>query len=79
MSEKTVLPSLARVVRGLVLLFWGVPALLLTGLVVAGGIWPTLLTGLSETATAPLALRSSDAVTVIAMAPSPTTSQQLPA
>jgi hypothetical protein len=30
MSEKTVLPSLARVVRGLVLLFWGVPALLLT-------------------------------------------------
>lgn len=29
MSEKTVLPSLARVVRGLVLLFWGVPAMLL--------------------------------------------------
>jgi hypothetical protein len=54
------------------------PALVLTALVVAGGIWPTLLTGLSETATAPLALRSSDAVTVIASA-APLTSSSLPA
>jgi len=54
------------------------PALVLTALVLAGGIWPTLLTGFSETATAPLALRSSDAVTVIAMAPA-TASSQLPA
>jgi NAD(P)H-quinone oxidoreductase subunit 4 len=44
------------------------PALVLTALVVAAGIWPTLLTGLSEGATAPLALRSSEAVTVIASA-----------
>ncbi|MFZ9621039.1 MAG: complex I subunit 4 family protein [Prochlorococcaceae cyanobacterium] len=51
---------------------WGerAPALVLTALVVLGGIWPTLLTGLSEADTAPLALRSSDAVTVIAGVPS---------
>jgi NAD(P)H-quinone oxidoreductase subunit 4 len=49
----------------------------LTTLVLAGGIWPTLLTGFSETATAPLALRSSESVTVIALAPSSTS--QLPA
>ncbi|NDC34558.1 MAG: NADH-quinone oxidoreductase subunit M [Synechococcaceae bacterium WB9_2_112] len=42
------------------------PALVLTAFVVLGGIWPTLLTGLSEGDTAPLALRSSEAVTVIA-------------
>lgn len=42
------------------------PALVLTVLVVLGGLWPTALTGFSETDTAPLALRSSDAVTVIA-------------
>jgi len=42
------------------------PALVLTALVVLGGLWPTALTGFSETDTAPLALRSSDAVTVIA-------------
>ena len=55
---------------------WGerAPALVLTALVVVGGIWPTLLTGLSETDTAPLALRSSEAVTVIAGVP---TSHQL--
>jgi NAD(P)H-quinone oxidoreductase subunit 4 len=53
------------------------PALVLTTLVLAGGIWPTLLTGFSETATAPLALRSSESVTVIALAPSSTS--QLPA
>jgi len=41
----------------------------LTALVLVGGIWPALLTGCSEDATAPLALRSSDAVTVIAAAP----------
>lgn len=54
---------------------WGerAPALVLTALVLVGGIWPTFLTGLSEDATAPLALRSSDAVTVIAMAPPSTT------
>jgi NADH:ubiquinone oxidoreductase subunit 4 (subunit M) len=40
--------------------------LVLTALVVLGGLWPTALTGFSETDTAPLALRSSDAVTVIA-------------
>ncbi|MBM5796834.1 MAG: NAD(P)H-quinone oxidoreductase subunit D4, partial [Cyanobacteria bacterium K_Offshore_0m_m2_072] len=56
---------------------WGerVPALVLTALVLVGGIWPTFLTGLSEDATAPLALRSSAAVTVIAMAPPTTTSE----
>ncbi|MFM8974851.1 MAG: proton-conducting transporter membrane subunit, partial [Vulcanococcus sp.] len=54
------------------------PALVLTALVLVGGIWPTLLTGLSETATAPLALRSSEAVTVIASAASLAPSQ-LPA
>ena len=50
---------------------WGerAPALVLTALVVLGGIWPTLLTGLSEADTAPLALRSSEAVTVIAGVP----------
>jgi NAD(P)H-quinone oxidoreductase subunit 4 len=53
------------------------PALVLTTLVLAGGIWPTLLTGFSESATAPLALRSSESVTVIALAPSSTS--QLPA
>lgn len=51
------------------------PALVLTALVLVGGIWPTLLTGLSEADTAPLALRSSDAVTVIAAAPIPATSE----
>ena len=54
---------------------WGerTPALVLTALVVVGGIWPTLLTGWSQDVTAPLALRSSDAVTIIAMAPPITT------
>ena len=56
---------------------WGerAPALVLTTLVLVGGIWPTLLTGWSEDATAPLALRSSDAVTVIAIAPQTTTTE----
>ena len=45
------------------------PALVLTGLVVLAGLWPTAITGFSETATAPLALRSSEAVTVIAITP----------
>lgn len=56
---------------------WGerIPALVLTALVLVGGIWPTLLTGFSETATAPLALRSSTAVTVIAQAPQTTPSE----
>ncbi len=59
---------------------WGerVPAVVLTALVLVAGIWPTLLTGFSEASTAPLALRSSDAVTVIALAPA-TTPSQLPA
>lgn len=50
---------------------WGerTPALVLTALVLLAGLWPTALTGFSESATAPLALRSSDAVTVIALAP----------
>ena len=49
---------------------WGerAPALVLTALVVLGGIWPTALTGFSEASTAPLALRSSEAVTVVALA-----------
>ena len=49
---------------------WGerAPALVLTALVLLGGLWPTALTGFSEADTAPLALRSSDAVTVIAEA-----------
>jgi NAD(P)H-quinone oxidoreductase subunit 4 len=42
------------------------PALVLTALLVLGGLWPTALTGFSDADTAPLALRSSDAVTVIA-------------
>jgi NAD(P)H-quinone oxidoreductase subunit 4 len=54
------------------------PALVLTGLVLLAGLWPTALTGFSEAATAPLALRSSEAVTVIAMAPA-TAPSQLPA
>ena len=58
---------------------WGerTPALVLTALVLLAGLWPTALTGFSESATAPLALRSSDAVTVIALAPVP--SAQVPA
>ena len=58
---------------------WGerAPALLLSALVLIAGLWPTALTGFSETATAPLALRSSDAVTVIAMASA--SSAELPA
>ena len=60
---------------------WGerTPALVLTALVLVAGLWPSMLTGFSETATAPLALRSSDAVTVIAMAPANLNSAQLPA
>ena len=59
---------------------WGerVPAVVLTALVLVAGIWPSLLTGISEASTAPLALRSSDAVTVIALAPA-TSPSQLPA
>ena len=45
------------------------PALVLSALVLLAGLWPSMLTGFSETATAPLALRSSDTVTVIASAP----------
>ncbi|MEY4360487.1 MAG: hypothetical protein RLZZ631_1973 [Cyanobacteriota bacterium] len=58
---------------------WGerAPALVLSALVLITGLWPGALTGFSETATAPLALRSSDAVTVIAMAPA--NSAELPA
>ena len=58
---------------------WGerTPALVLTALVLLAGLWPTALTGFSESATAPLALRSSDAVTVIALAP--VSSAELPA
>ena len=52
------------------------PALVLTSLVVITGLWPTALTGFSEAATAPLALRSSESVTVIALNLS---SPQLPA
>ncbi len=44
------------------------PALVLTALVVVTGLWPAALTGFSEAATARLALRSSDAVSVTASA-----------
>jgi NAD(P)H-quinone oxidoreductase subunit 4 len=54
------------------------PALVLTVLVLVTGIRPSLLTGFSEASTAPLALRSSDSVTVIAQAPASAPSQ-LPA
>ncbi len=53
------------------------PALVLTSLVLLAGLWPTALTGFSESSTAPLALRSSAAVTVIALAP--TSTAELPA
>ena len=53
------------------------PALVLSSLVLLAGLWPTALTGFSESSTAPLALRSSAAVTVIALAPTSTT--ELPA
>jgi NAD(P)H-quinone oxidoreductase subunit 4 len=58
---------------------WGerVPALVLSALVLLTGLWPSALTGFSASATAPLALRSSEAVTVIAVAPAP--SVELPA
>jgi len=58
---------------------WGerIPALVLSALVLLAGLWPPALTGFSESATAPLALRSSEAVTVIAMAPAQST--ELPA
>jgi NAD(P)H-quinone oxidoreductase subunit 4 len=60
---------------------WGerAPALVLTALVVAGGIWPTVLTGWSEDATASLALRSGETVTVIAAAPPSSSLQELSA
>jgi len=54
------------------------PALVLTVLVLLTGIRPSLLTGFSEASTAPLALRSSESVTVIAQAPAFAPSQ-LPA
>lgn len=53
------------------------PALVLSSLVLLAGLWPTALTGFSESSTAPLALRSSAAVTVIALAP--TSTAELPA
>jgi NAD(P)H-quinone oxidoreductase subunit 4 len=53
------------------------PALVLTSLVLLAGLWPTALTGFSESSTAPLALRSGAAVTVIALAP--TSTAELPA
>ncbi|MEY3757726.1 MAG: hypothetical protein RLZZ263_880 [Cyanobacteriota bacterium] len=55
-----------------------VPALVLTVLVVITGIWPAGLTGWSEASTAAIALRPSDAVAVIAVAPS-SSSSLLPA
>jgi NAD(P)H-quinone oxidoreductase subunit 4 len=50
---------------------WGerLPALVLTALVVLAGIWPAGLTAWSETSTAAIALRSSEAVALIAIAP----------
>jgi NAD(P)H-quinone oxidoreductase subunit 4 len=54
------------------------PAVVLTLLVLITGLWPTGLTGWSEASTAALALRSSDAVAVIALAPE-TSPSQLPA
>ncbi|MEB3297744.1 MAG: NADH-quinone oxidoreductase subunit M [Cyanobacteriota bacterium] len=53
------------------------PALVLSTLVLITGLFPSMLTGFSEAATGPLALRSSEAVTVIALAPS--SNPQLPA
>ena len=53
------------------------PALVLSSLVLLAGLWPTALTGFSESSTAPLALRSGAAVTVIALAP--TSTAELPA
>lgn len=51
---------------------------MLTVLVLVSGIRPSLLTGFSEASTASLALRSSESVTVIALAPAIAPSQ-LPA
>ena len=53
------------------------PALVLSSLVLLAGLWPTALTAFSESSTAPLALRSSAAITVIALAP--TSTAELPA
>jgi NAD(P)H-quinone oxidoreductase subunit 4 len=52
---------------------WGerAPAILLTGLVVLCGIWPTALTGWSESLTARLALQPADRSALMAAAPSP--------
>lgn len=47
------------------------PAVVLTGLVLVGGIWPTLLVGWSETSTASLALRSQSFTPLIASAVNP--------
>jgi NAD(P)H-quinone oxidoreductase subunit 4 len=50
---------------------WGerLPALVLTALVVLAGIWPAGLTAWSEASTAAIALRSSEAVALIAITP----------
>jgi NAD(P)H-quinone oxidoreductase subunit 4 len=50
---------------------WGerLPAVVLTVLVLLAGIWPIGLTGWSETSTATLALRHSDPVVQVALAP----------
>ncbi|NDG74198.1 MAG: NADH-quinone oxidoreductase subunit M [Synechococcaceae bacterium WB8_1B_136] len=55
------------------------PALVLSALVLLAGLWPGALTGFSEATTASLALRSSEAVTVIALAPTNAHSAELPA
>ena len=54
---------------------WGerLPALVLTVLVVLAGIWPTGLTAWSEASTAAIALRHSDALVQLAMAPESST------
>jgi NAD(P)H-quinone oxidoreductase subunit 4 len=51
------------------------PAVILTALVVVGGLWPGLLLGWSETTTADLALRSEPFTRLVAIAPSETSAQ----
>jgi NAD(P)H-quinone oxidoreductase subunit 4 len=55
---------------------WGerLPALVLSLLVLITGIWPTGLTGWSETATAALALRPAASSALVAVAPAPSLS-----
>jgi NAD(P)H-quinone oxidoreductase subunit 4 len=59
---------------------WGerLPAFVLTLLVVVSGVWPSALTGWSESSTSPLALRSQPFTPLIASAPLTTLQEVLP-